>query len=66
MSRIKKPDREFVYLSPLKDCKNENAKQLASLVESFMLENINLQLEFIECRAKQIYDYVSKLTDNRE
>lgn len=43
MPKIQKPDRQFVYRSPLRDCENENACLLAGLVEQFMISNIEMQ-----------------------
>lgn len=60
MNKIKKPDRGFVYFSPLKNCENENARQLASLVEQFLIDNIELQIEFAACRVEQIYKHADK------
>ena len=60
MAKIMHPNRKFIYLSPLKDCKNETAKLLASLIESFMLENISIQIDMVECKVKQAYDYTCK------
>lgn len=64
--KIRNPDRQFVYFSPLKDCENASARQLASVVEKSLLENIALQIEFAECRIKQIYQYAEKLMNSKE
>ena len=32
MPKIEKPDRKFVYMSPLKDCENENACLVAYII----------------------------------
>lgn len=44
MPKIEKPDRKFVYVSPLKDCENENACLIAGLVEQFMISNIEMHI----------------------
>lgn len=45
MPKIQKPDRKFVYISPLKACENENARLIAGLVEQFMIDNIEMQIK---------------------
>lgn len=54
-------DKKFLYISPLKDCDNEYALQMAKLIENSMLESVNLLIDFTECRVKQIYEYADKL-----
>lgn len=60
MGRIKRPDRTFIYISPLKDCQNQEAEELASLVERFMIESAELLIDFTQCRVKQIYEATDK------
>lgn len=60
MSKVEKPDRSFIYFSPLKNCENKEARQLASLVELFLIDNIDLQIKFAACRVEQIYKYADK------
>lgn len=48
MPKIQKPDRKFVYISPLKGCENENACLIAGLVEQFMISNIEMQIELVQ------------------
>lgn len=66
MNKIEQPDRTFVYFSPLKNCENENARQLASLVEQFLIDNIKLQIEFATCRVEQIYKHADKFMKERD
>lgn len=66
MSKVKKPDRAFVYISPIKDCEDEIALQLARITERTMLENISLQIDYAECRVKQVYEYAHKLNKRKE
>ena len=65
MPKIQKPDRKFVYISPLKACENENARLIAGLVEQFMIENIEMQIELAQCKIKQIYKYADKFMKER-
>lgn len=60
MSKVEKPDRSFIYFSPLKNCENENARLLASLVEQFFIDSIELQIDFAACKVEQIYKYADK------
>lgn len=53
--------KQFTYISPLKDCKNENARLIASLVEQFMLDIVEVTVEFINVRTMQIYNEAEKL-----
>lgn len=66
MKKIEKPDRSFVYFSPLKNCENENARQLASLVEHILIDNIKLQIEFVACRVEQIYKHSDKFMKGKD
>lgn len=52
--------RTIIYKSPLDGLENENARQLAELVEQFMVESLDMQALFIACRVRQIYDYADK------
>lgn len=65
MPKIQKPDRKFVYISPLKDCENENACLIAGLVEQFMISNIEMQIELAQCKIKQIYKHADKFMKER-
>lgn len=65
MPKIEKPDRKFVYVSPLKDCENEAAKLVASLVEQFMISNIEMQIDLARCKIKQIYEHADKFMKER-
>lgn len=61
MNKLDRPDRQLIYISPLKKCENEQARQLASLVETFMIESAEFLIELTECRTKQIYEKVDEL-----
>lgn len=65
MRKVQKPDRQFVYISPLKDCQNENARLLAGFVEQFMIDNIEMQIELAQCKIKQIYEHADKFMKER-
>lgn len=65
MAKIEKPDRKFVYISPLKGCENENARLIAGLVEQFMIGNIEMQIELAQCKIKQIYEHADKFMKER-
>jgi hypothetical protein len=65
MPKIQKPDRKFVYISPLKGCENENACLIAGLVEQFMISSIEMQIELVQGKIKQIYKYADKFMKER-
>lgn len=60
MTKVKSPDRNFIYISPLKNCENETAQQIASLVERFLLDNIEIQIELAQAKVKQIYNHADE------
>lgn len=60
MAKVKSPDRNFIYFSPLKNCENETAQQIASLVEQFLINNIEIQIELAQAKVKQIYNYTNE------
>lgn len=60
MAKVKSPDRKFIYFSPLKNCENEKAKLMASLVELFLMNNIEMQIEFAQCKVEQIYKHADE------
>ena len=60
MTKVKLPDRNFIYISPLKNCENETAAQIASLVEQFLMKNIEIQIDFARCQVEQIYKHADK------
>lgn len=66
MPKIQKPDRKFVYISPLKGRENENACLIAGLVEQFMISNIEMQIELAQCKIKQIYEHADKFMKERK
>lgn len=65
MPKIYKPDRKFVYISLLKNCENEAAKLIASLVEQFMVSNIEMQINLAQCKIEQIYKHADKFMKER-
>lgn len=65
MPKIQKPDRKFVYISPLKDCENEAAKLIASLVEQFMVSSIEMQIDLAQFKIEQIYKHADKFMKER-
>lgn len=66
MSKVKSPDRNFIYISPLKNCENENAKLLASLVEQFLINNIEIQIDIARCKVQQIYNHADKYMKGKD
>lgn len=65
MPKIDKPDRKFVYISPLKNCENEAAKLIASLVEQFMVSSIEMQIDLAQFKIEQIYKHADKFMKER-
>lgn len=65
MTKVKSPDRNFIYISPLKNCENETAQQIASLVEQFFMKNIEIQIGFARCQVEQIYKHADKFMKER-
>lgn len=65
MPKIQKPDRKFVYISPLKGCENEAAKLIASLVEQFMVSSIEMQIDLAQFKIEQIYKHADKFMKER-
>lgn len=66
MTTVKSPDRNFIYISPLKNCENEIAQQIASLVEQFLLNNIEIQIEWAQAKAKQIYNHADEYMKGKD
>lgn len=60
MAKVKSPDRSFIYFSPLKNCENEKAKLIASLIEQFLMNNIEIQIEITQCKVEQIYKHADE------
>ena len=66
MLKVKSPDRNFIYISPLKNCENENAKLLAFLVEQFLINNIEIQIDIARCKVQQIYNHADKYMKGKD
>lgn len=66
MAKVKLPDRKFIYFSPLKNCENEVAQQIASLVEQFLVKNIDIQIDFAQTKVKQIYNHADKYMKGKD
>lgn len=66
MTKVKSPDRKFIYISPLKNCENETAAQIASLVEQFLLDNIEIQIDFAQNKVKQIYNHADEYMKGKD
>lgn len=66
MTKIKSPDRSFIYVSPLKNCENEVAQRIASLVEQFLIDNIEIQIELARTKVKQIYNHADEYMKGKE
>lgn len=66
MTKIKSPDRNFIYISPLKNCKNGIAQQIASLVEQFLIRNIEIQIDFAHTKVKQIYNHADEYMKGKD
>lgn len=66
MTKIKSPDRKFIYISPLKNCENGIAQQIASLVEQFLINNIEIQIELARVKVKQIYNHADEYMKGKD
>lgn len=66
MAKVKSPDRKFIYFSPLKNCENEEAKLMASLVELFLMNNIEMQIEFAQLKVEQIYKHADEFMKGKD
>lgn len=66
MTKVKSPDRNFIYISPLKNCENETAAQIASLVEQFLINNIEIQIELARVKVKQIYNHADEYMKGKD
>lgn len=66
MAKVKSPNRKFIYFSPLKNCENEEAKLMASLVELFLMNNIEMQIEFAQLKVEQIYKHADEFMKGKD
>ncbi len=62
----KHSDKTFYYISPLKNCEEERAKQVANLIEASMLELIDLQIWIIQNYVSRAYDRTVKMIKSEE
>ena len=52
--------KTFHYVSPLENVLDEKAKSAAGVVESICLDIVDLVLDIIEVRTKQVYEEFHK------